>query len=138
MPLSDLKPKDFKDYPKRIPKNERKEIKEFYSGEGYEPHTSYFYAFLGLIYDGVNTIELLKAKLRLFFNSSTKQLIVEEDDVEEYLQAAKRKNLISINQDDSTTELTEEGKKLKLKSKFLMKNLKKILLIYNILIDFFC
>ncbi len=112
MPLSDLKPKDFKDYPKLIPKHERKKVKEFYSGEGHEPHTSYFYAFLGLIYDGVNTIESIKVKLRLFFNSSTKQLVVEEDDVEEYLQAAKRKNLISINQDESIIELTEDGKKL--------------------------
>ncbi|MFX1377411.1 MAG: cation transporter [Promethearchaeota archaeon] len=109
--LSDLSSKYTKKELRHGPARNRKTLMNKYPGRGHEPHTDYFYGFLGLIYDGVNHIDVLKEKMRLFFISSTRQLVVEETDVEEYLQVAKRNDLVIVNEDGIIT-LTEKGKKL--------------------------
>lgn len=111
MPLSDLKSKYVMKDLRRGPARTGKIVMDQYFGRGHEPHTDYFYGFLGLIYDGFSNIDTLKKKMRVFFISSTRQLVVEETDVEEYLQVAKRNKLVNINQDGTIT-LTEKGKTL--------------------------
>ncbi|MFX0070873.1 MAG: cation diffusion facilitator family transporter [Candidatus Hermodarchaeota archaeon] len=49
--------------------------------------------------------------MRLFFISSTKQLVVENEDLEEYLQYARKKELIIIDSDGKVS-LSPEGKEL--------------------------
>ncbi len=109
MPLTDLKPqysrKELKYGPR---KNGYNLMTKYYESHSHDPHHTFFYGFLCLIYDKVNTIEDLKAKMRLFFISSTKQVVVGDEDVEEYIQKAKRGDLIKFNQ-DNTIALTEEG-----------------------------
>ncbi|MFX1345486.1 MAG: cation transporter [Promethearchaeota archaeon] len=111
MPLSDLGSKySMKDL-RRGPARTGKSVLDQYFGRSHEPHVDYFYGFLGLIYDGFNDINTIKKKMRVFFISSTKHLVVEEADVEEYLQFAKRNELIKIEEDETIT-LTGKGKTL--------------------------
>ena len=111
MALSDLNSKYSRKDLRRGPIRNGISVMDKYPGRGHEPHTDYFYGFLALIYDGVNDIGTLKLKMRLFFISSTRQLVVEDTDVEEYLQVAKKNKLVNINEDGPIT-LTENGKKL--------------------------
>ncbi|MFX0028225.1 MAG: cation transporter [Candidatus Hermodarchaeota archaeon] len=111
MGLSELGSKYSRKELRRGPARDGKILMDKYPGRGHEPHTDYFYGFLGLIYDGVNKIDTLKKKMRLFFISSTKQLVVEDTDVEEYLQVAKRFELVDIKVNGNIT-LTQKGKKL--------------------------
>lgn len=111
MGLSDLTSKYSRKEFRRGPARDGKVLMDKYPGRGHEPHTDYFYGFLGLIYDGINDINILKKKMRLFFISSTKQLVVEDTDVEEYLQVAKRFKLVDAKEQGAIT-LTEKGKKL--------------------------
>ena len=111
MALSDLDSNYSRKELRRGPARNGNVLMDKYPGRGHEPHTDYFYGFLGLIYDGVNNIDTLKQKMRLFFISSTRQLVVEDTDVEEYLQVAKRNKLVNINEDGTIT-LTGNGKKL--------------------------
>ena len=111
MSLADLKKK----YSKKDIKFSRNDqkfdlMKEYYDIHGHEPHESFLYAFLCLIYDGHDSLDLIKKNLRLIFISSTKQAVIEDEDIEEYYQHAKRKELISINQNKIT--LTKTGKEL--------------------------
>ncbi|MGB5909982.1 MAG: cation transporter [Promethearchaeia archaeon] len=112
MPLEDLKSKysrkDLKFGPRREGPNF---IKKYYDGHHRAPHEDLLYGFLCLIYDGVQDIEDLKSQMRLFFLSVTKQVVIEDNDTEEYIQKANRKKLIVIKQ-NNTIELTETGKKL--------------------------
>ena len=108
MPLSDLKLRFSKKELRNGPHTIRKEFPDLYKQSEHEPHMNYFYGFLGLIYDGINTIEDLKVKMRLIFISSTKQLVVEDQDVEEYLQSAKKKKLIIV-ENDGIIKLTKKG-----------------------------
>ena len=85
-------------------------IKKYYDIHNHEPHESFLYAFLCLIYDGHDSLDLIKKQLRLIFISSTKQAIIEDEDIEEYYQQAKRKGLISQN--ENKILLTEIGKDL--------------------------
>jgi len=111
MPLSDLDSKySMKDL-RRGPARTGKSVLDQYFGRSHEPHVDYFYGFLGLIYDGFNNIDALKKKMRVFFISSTRHLVVEETDVEEYLQFAKRNELINVEENGSIT-LTGKGKML--------------------------
>lgn len=111
MPLSDLDSKfSMKDL-RQGPARTGKSVLSQYFGRGHEPHVDYFYGFLSLIYDGFTDINILKKKMRVFFISSTKHIVVEETDVEEYIQVAKRNNFIKINK-DGTLSLTEKGKSL--------------------------
>jgi hypothetical protein len=96
-----------KQYRNKYP-NFEKVIKKYYPTK--DPHSSYFLGFLGLIYDGNTSIPELKKKMNKCFISTTHQLIVEEQDVMEYIKTAREKKLITI--DASTIKLTEEGKKL--------------------------
>jgi len=112
MALSNLKTEFSKKALKHGPDAEgRKKVNAIY-GAGHEPHTDFFYGFLGLIYDGVHKVEELKAKMKIFFISSTHQLVVGEEDVEEYIQFAKIKNLIKISPDGDTIQLTQDGRDL--------------------------
>ncbi len=111
MPLSDLKSKYSRKELRRGPARNGKVAMGKYFGRDHGPHTDYFYGFLGLIYDGVSNLDTLKSKMRIFFISSTRQLVVEETDVEEYLQVAKRNKLVNINE-DGTISLTKKGSKL--------------------------
>ena len=85
-------------------------LMKLYDNHGHEPHESFLYAFLCLIYDGNDTLELIKKKLRLIFISSTRQAVIEDEDIEEYYQEAKRKKLIEF--DDNKIKLTKTGKDL--------------------------
>lgn len=114
MPLADLKTK----YSKKelrgtssIASEKRDFMKKYYPSIRHDPHEDFFYGFLCLIYDGVNKIEDLKNQMRLFFLSATKQVVVEEQDVEEYLQYARKKQLITEDSDGSIY-LTKNGEKL--------------------------
>jgi hypothetical protein len=112
MPLSDLKVKYSQKQLKYGPQGEgRKFITNHYEGHHKEPHNDFLYGFLCLIYDGITNIKDLKSKMRIFFISATKQVTIEESDVEEYLQKAKQKNLIKIVQNQNI-ELTDLGIKL--------------------------
>jgi len=111
MPLSDIKEKYTKKNLSRGPAVDVKNRMKSIYGAGHEPHTDYFYGFLGLIYDGINTIDELKSKMKVFFIASTHQLVVGDEDVEEYIQFALVKNLIKIDPDERI-KLTDEGKEL--------------------------
>ena len=110
MPLSDQKVNYSRKDLRRGPQRNRIDVRNRY-GLDHEPHTDYFYGFLCLIYDGVNNIWDIKEQMRLFFISSTAQLVNEDQDVEEYLQAAKRKGYLQIKEDE-TVELTKKGREL--------------------------
>lgn len=95
MPLADLKTKYSTNKLRgssSIASQKREFMKKYYSSIRHDPHEGFFYGFLCLIYDGLNKIEDLKAQMRLFFMSATKQVIVEEQNVEEYLQYARKNN----------------------------------------------
>jgi hypothetical protein len=77
----------------------------------HEPHDNFLYAFLCFIYEGNNEIGLLKKKMRPLFIAATSQVLVTDEDVEEYFLLAKKEKLISISI-DGKIELTEEGEEL--------------------------
>ena len=109
MPLTNLKAHYSKKELKRGPTSKGYQLMtKYYESHNHDPHHTFLYGFLCLIYDGVNTIENLKAKMRLFFISSTRHVVIGDEDVEEYVQKAKRNKLIEINQDNVIT-LTDEG-----------------------------
>ncbi|MFX1590039.1 MAG: cation diffusion facilitator family transporter [Promethearchaeota archaeon] len=85
-------------------------MKKYYPAKS-EPHGNFLYAFLCLIYDGIGEIAKIKEKMRTLFISATKQVIIGEEDVDEFFQIAKRNKLISLGPND-TIELTKEGKRL--------------------------
>ena len=111
MSLADLK-KNYSKNDIKFCRNDRKLdlMKKYYDIHGHEPHESFLYVFLCLIYDGHNSLESIKKDLRLIFISSTKQAVIEDEDIEEYYKQAKRKELISINENRIT--LTKTGKEL--------------------------
>ena len=49
--------------------------------------------------------------MKIFFISATKQVIIEDNDVEEYIQKAKQKQLIEITH-NQTIKFTKTGIKL--------------------------
>ncbi|NVM36774.1 MAG: hypothetical protein HWN81_14355 [Candidatus Lokiarchaeota archaeon] len=109
MPISDLKSKyskkELKVGPRRKGSNT---ISKYYEGHHKEPHEDFLYGFLCLVYDGFTNIEDLKSQMKILFISATKQVIIEDNDVEEYIQKAKRKHLIEIKE-NNTLELTKTG-----------------------------
>ncbi|MBD3196139.1 MAG: cation diffusion facilitator family transporter [Candidatus Lokiarchaeota archaeon] len=114
MPLSDIE----KDFDKNNIKNRRKSkyqdyklMKESFPYLKGEPHGNFLYAMLCFIYDGYTNIQRLKEKMKTLFISTTKQLVIEEEDIEEYIQLAKREELV-IQKDKNLIELTKKGKKL--------------------------
>ena len=112
MPLSDLKSKYSNKELRFDSKYKRLDLmKKYYPSVRHDAHESFLYGFLCLIYDGIKNIEELKEQMRLFFISSTKQLVVEDQDVEEYLQYARKKKLIVL-ESNGTIDLTPEGRKL--------------------------
>jgi hypothetical protein len=112
MPLSDFKSKYTNKELRFSSKSERRELnKKYYPSVRHDPHDSFFYGFLCLIYDGINTVKELKKQMRCYFISVTKQLVVENQDVEEYIQYARKKNLIEFGSNGVIT-LTPEGKEL--------------------------
>lgn len=113
MPLSDLKSKYSKKDLKFGPSIEKvkQEMSVYYETRRHEPNNNFLYGFLCLIYDGANTLEAIKSKMRLFFISTTRIPVIENEDVEEFLQIARRKKLVIINEDDKIS-LTNEGKNL--------------------------
>ncbi|MFX1364464.1 MAG: cation diffusion facilitator family transporter [Promethearchaeota archaeon] len=112
MPLTDLKPqysrRDLKSGPRR---EGYKLMTKYYDSHNHDPHHTFLYAFLCLIYDGVNNLDDLKAQMRLLFISSTRHVIIEEEDVEEFWQKANRNKLIQTHT-NNTIALTDEGIKL--------------------------
>ncbi len=118
MSLEDLKSKYSRKDLKFGPKGEGPNfVKKYYDGHHREPHEDFLYGILCLIYDGVQNVKDLKSQMRLFFISATKQVIIEDTDIEEYIQKAHRKKLIEIKQ--NIIKLTETGKKLVEVSYFL-------------------
>lgn len=109
MQLSDLKSQYSKKELWRGPAREKYGVVEEYYGKGHEPHTNYFYAFLGMVYDGINTIQAIKKEMMHIFISSTHQLVVEPQDVEEYLQSAKKKGFVKVKA-EGIIELTKQGR----------------------------
>ncbi len=85
-------------------------MKKYYLTK-YETHNNFLFAFLCCVYDGKNKLEAIKKEMRLLFISATKQVVVGEEDVEEYFQLAKRQELISVNENNHIL-LTKEGEKL--------------------------
>ena len=85
-------------------------MKKYYPARS-EPHSNFLYAFLCLIYDGVHEIDKIKREMRILFISASKQVIIGDEDVDEFFQIAKRNKLISLGTDD-LIELTQEGKRL--------------------------
>ena len=82
---------------------------KYYPGN-YEPHNNFLYAFLCFLYDGVQKIEELTKKMCNLFISSTKQVVVGEEDIKEYYLISIRKGLIEDS--NGVLKLTKEGKKL--------------------------
>ena len=112
MPLTDLKSKYSKEDLKFGSGSKGYNLMtKYYESHNHDPHHTFLYGFLCMIYDGVNTVDNLKAKMRLFFISSTRHVVIGDEDVEEYIQKAKRKKLIQVNQDNKII-LTDEGIKL--------------------------
>ncbi|MFX1568936.1 MAG: cation diffusion facilitator family transporter [Promethearchaeota archaeon] len=112
MSLTDLKAQYSKTELIKGPKGKGYQLMtKYYESHNHDPHHTYFFGLLCLIYDGVNTLNDLKTKMRLFFISSTRHVVIEDEDVEEYIQKAKRNNLIKI-QSSKIITLTEEGVKL--------------------------
>lgn len=112
MPLTDLKAKYPRKELKYGPKSKGYKLMiKYYESYRHDPHHTFLYGFLCLIYDGINTLDEIKAKMRIFFTSATRQLVIEDEDVEEYLQKANRYKLINFKPDDTIT-LTNEGKNL--------------------------
>jgi Co/Zn/Cd efflux system component len=111
MTIKELKSKYLhKEYKYGIRSEAFKRMKQYYPTK-YETHNSFLFAFLCCVYDGKNRLEDIKNEMRVLFISSTKQVIVGEEDVEEYFQLAKRQELINVSKDDFIS-LTEEGEKL--------------------------
>jgi hypothetical protein len=109
MPLTDLKAEYSRKELKYGPRKKGYELMiQYYESHSHDPHHTFLYGFLCLIYDGINKVDDLKGKMRLFFISSTKQLVVENEDVEEYIQKAKRYDLIKFDQNNTIT-LTKRG-----------------------------
>lgn len=90
--------------------NDKYKMMVKYYPANYEPHNNFLYAFLCFVYDGEQKIEEIKKKMCKLFISSTKQVIVGEEDIKEYYLIALRKGLIQDNQ--GKIKLTEEGTKL--------------------------
>ena len=111
MPIKDLKSNYIHQrYGMNHRSDEFKLMKKYYPSK-YEPHSNFIYAFLCLIYDGIHEVVIIKEKMRTLFISATKSVILGEEDVDEFIQLAKKNELISINP-DKTLELTQEGKRL--------------------------
>ncbi|TFG11804.1 MAG: hypothetical protein EU531_11190 [Promethearchaeota archaeon] len=89
---------------------EYKLMAKHYPGR-HEPHDNFMYAFLCLIYEGEDKIDRIKKRMRPLFIAATKQVLVTNEDVEEYFLIAKKEQLIKVNSEGSI-ELTEEGKRL--------------------------
>ena len=112
MPLTDLKPQYSRTELKTGSRRKGyKLMTKYYESHNHDPHHTFFYGFLCLIYDGINTLDELKSNMRLFFISSTKHVVIEDEDVEEYLQKARRNKLIRFQNDNKIT-LTNEGVEL--------------------------
>ncbi|MFX1594343.1 MAG: hypothetical protein ACFFB6_05680 [Promethearchaeota archaeon] len=109
MHLTDLKAQYSKKELKSGPRSKGyKLMTKHYESHNHDPHHTFFYGFLCLIYYGVNTIDDLKAKMHLFFISSTGHVVIGDEDVEEYLQKAKWNKLVQLKADNTIT-LTDEG-----------------------------
>ncbi len=89
---------------------EYKLMAKHYPGR-HEPHDNFLYAFLCLVYEGVDKIDKIKKRMRPLFIAATNQVLVTDEDVEEYFLIAKKEKLIKFKS-DNIIELTEEGKRL--------------------------
>ena len=111
MTIDDLKSKYLhKDIKYGIRSEAFETMKKYYPAK-YETHNNFVYAFLCCIYDGKNNLEEIKDDMRVLFISSTNQVVVGEEDIEEYYNLVKRQELIFVNQ-DNLISLTKEGEKL--------------------------
>lgn len=112
MPLTDLKPQYSRDELKRGPRRKGYDLmKKYYESHNHDPHHTFMYGFLCLIYDGVDSVDDIKASMRPFFISSTRHVVIEDQDVKEYLQKARRNKLVEIKPNNKI-KLTDEGKNL--------------------------
>ncbi len=111
MPISELRER-FSEKDQKMGPRSRSKIMQLYKNyaHGRDPHDTLLYGLLCLIYDGFNTVDKLKENIRLLFVSATKQLVVEDDDVEEFLHIARKAELITMNRD--VILLTKKGKEL--------------------------
>ncbi len=86
-------------------------LKTHYPTKRHGGHDSYFYGFLCCIYDGIEDLNEIKKVMSSFFISSTKQLVVEDEDIKEFIEHAKKQKLIEIK-NGNQLNLTSEGRKL--------------------------
>jgi len=89
---------------------EYKLMAKYYPGR-HEPHDNFLYAFLCLVYEGEDKMDRIKKRMRPLFIAATNQVLVTEEDVEEYFLIAKKEQLIRVNP-NGCIELTDEGKRL--------------------------
>ncbi len=98
-----------KDFRLKSVKNRVKEQRKLFGPESSGPQLDLFYGFLCIIYDGIDSIEKIKKKMRWLFLSTMSQLVIEDQDIEEYIHLARYKNFIKLNTDDNIS-LTDQGK----------------------------
>lgn len=76
MPLTDLKAQYSRKELKYGPRKKGYKLMiKCYESHSHDPHHTFLYGFLCLIYDGINAITNIKSKMRLFFISSTRQVV---------------------------------------------------------------
>jgi len=78
----------------------------FPSGGG--PQDDFLYSFLALIYDGYSNLDEIKDQMRYIFTTTMRQLIITDENIDEYLNIALSKNLLLIS-DNSMLFLTKKG-----------------------------
>ena len=111
MKIEDLKSKYLHKEIKYGIRSEAFEIMKNYYPTKYGTYNNFLFAFLCCIYDGKNKFEAIKMDMLILFISTTKQVVIGEEDIEEYYRLAKRLELIYVDHDNLIT-LTKEGEKL--------------------------
>ena len=101
------------DFPKARNKQYLHEIglksqKELFPNGG-GPQDDFLYSFLALIYDGYTNLIEIKSQMQHLFTTTMRQLLITEENVEEYLDIALSKKLVQIDKDDDLS-LTMDGR----------------------------
>ena len=80
------------------------------------------HCFLGLVFDsgGEIPISTLKSKLRLLFVSTTFNVVVDDAKIDEVIQYAIKKNLVTQNPDKTSVAITKRGERIAQNSYFLI------------------
>ncbi|MHA2194320.1 MAG: hypothetical protein ACXABO_01880, partial [Promethearchaeota archaeon] len=84
MKIEDLKSKYLRKEIKYGIRSEVFEIMKKYYPTKYGTYNNFLFAFLCCIYDGKNRFEAIKMDMLILFISTTKQVVIGEEDIEEY------------------------------------------------------